>query len=89
MGGTQANPAALPPMVDNHDGTWTWTIPYDPVAAAACTYSFETSATLMPPWSAVLAPDTVVDDATNHRFILTLHSGPAQKFARLVVMVAP
>ena len=85
MGGTQASPATLPALVDNHDGTWTWIIPYDPAAAATCAYSFEASPTLSPPWSAIESPDTVLDDTTNHRLILTLHGGPAKKFARLVV----
>ncbi|MCX6873514.1 MAG: Ig-like domain-containing protein [Verrucomicrobia bacterium] len=80
MGGTALAPATLPPLV-NTAATWTWTIPYDPTAAA--NYYFEVSTNLQSwiplspgnPAIAVLAGPA--------RLRLTLPSG--MRFCRLVV----
>jgi hypothetical protein len=78
MGGTLANPATLPPLADNA-GTWTWTIPYDPAAAA--TYLFQVSGDLSG-WSDALSGDIEVLTGPD-QLRLTLPSG--MRFCRLLV----
>ena len=80
MGGTAASPAALPDLVNTAD-TWTWTIPYDPSAAA--TYYFQVSANLQS-WTPLSPGNSAIAVLTNPaRFRLTLPSG--MRFCRLVV----
>ena len=80
MGGTLASPATLPPLVDNED-TWTWTIPYDPNAAAS--YRFDVSPDLRS-WTHLLPGDPAITPLTGPDAIrLTLPAG--MKFCRLVV----
>jgi hypothetical protein len=80
MGGTQASPATLPPLVGNA-GTWTWTLAYDPAALA--TYKFQVSGNLAD-WADVLPGDAKITVLTGpDRLRLTLPSG--MRFCRLMV----
>jgi len=80
MGGTLASPATLPPLVDNA-GTWTWTIPYDPTAAAS--YYFEVSTNLQS-WTSQAPGNPAITVLTSQaRIRFTLPSG--MRFCRLVV----
>jgi len=89
MGGTLASPATLPPLVDNA-GTWSWTIPYDPNAAAS--YYFQVSDDLNG-WTDVVPGVTEtrivvtppVSPATLGTVQFTLPAGTGKKFCRLVV----
>jgi hypothetical protein len=82
MGGTLANPATLPPVV-NTAGTWSWTIPYDPAALA--TYKFQVSDDLAA-WQDVLPGDPSITVLTSpDRIQLTLAGPAAKKFCRLLV----
>ena len=84
MGGTLASPAVLPPLVDNA-GTWTWTIPYDPTAAAS--YYFQVSDDLSA-WTDIGPPSEFITLLTGpDRIEFTLPAG--KQFARLVVTPAP
>jgi len=91
MGGTLASPATLPPLVDTA-GTWTWTLPYDPNAAAS--YLFQVSDDLsLNGWTDVVPGPTEtrivvtppVSPATLGTVQFTLPAGPGKKFCRLVV----
>ena len=84
MGGTAASPATLPPLVDNA-GTWTWTIPYDPIAVASYLFQSSDDLTL---WSDA-APGDIQVLATPDRIQFTLPSGAAKKFCRLLVTPTP
>ena len=84
MGATAANPATLPSLV-NTAGTWTWTIPYDPAAAAS--HYFQVSANLQS-WTPLSPGNPAVAALTDPaRLRLTLPSG--MRFCRLVVTPTP
>ena len=88
MGATPGNPVTPPPMVDSN-GTRTWTIPYDPNAAAS--YKFQLSDDLSPTnWEDVLPGDPRVAVLTEpDRLRLALPGGATRKFCRLVVTPTP
>jgi hypothetical protein len=86
MGGTGKNPAVLP-LIVNNNGTLTWTIPYDPNAAA--TYKFQVSDDLSL-WEDILPADPEVAVLTSpDRIQLTVPPGQGRQFCRLVVTVNP
>ena len=80
MGGTAANPATLPPLV-NTAGTWTWTIPYDPTAAANYYFQVSDQPAIVDP--AVARNPAIAVLTSPARIRLTLPSG--MRFCRLVV----
>ena len=88
MGATPGNPVTPPPMVDSN-GTRTWTIPYDPNAAAS--YKFQLSDDLSPTnWEDVLPGDPRVAVLTEpDRLRLALPGGGTRKFCRLMVTPTP
>jgi len=86
MGATAANPATMPAVV-NSNGVLTWTLPYDPTAAAS--YKFQLSDN-MSAWTDVVPTDSLVSVLTNpSRVRITLPAGGARKFCRLVVTPTP
>ena len=93
MGASPGNPAKLPSLV-GANGSWTWTIPYDPQAAAS--YKFQISGDLSPTgWTDVVPPDARIHvtpplvPATLGSVQLTLPAGAGREFCRLVVTPAP
>jgi hypothetical protein len=71
------------PTVVNTNGVLTWTLPYDPTAAAS--YKFQISDN-MSAWTDVAPTDSRVTVLTDpSRVRITLPVGAAQKFCRLVV----
>ena len=86
MGGTALAPATLPPLA-NTAGTWTWTLAYDPAAAAS--YRFQLSDNLSG-WTDLAPPDSRITVLTNPgRIRITLPAGTAKKFCRLLVTPVP
>ena len=86
MGATAAHPATMPAVV-NTNGTWTWTIPYDP--AAAVSYRFQLSDNLSG-WTDVAPPDARITVlTTTDRVRISLSTTTPRKFCRLVVTPAP
>ncbi|MCX6872382.1 MAG: DUF5018 domain-containing protein, partial [Verrucomicrobia bacterium] len=87
MGASPSNPATMPAVV-NTAGTITWTIPYDPAAAA--TYMFQLSDDLSPGgWTDVVPPDASIVVLTSpDRIQFTLPSA-TRKFCRLMVTPTP
>ena len=84
MGATPGNPATLPALVDTA-GTWSWTIPYDPAAAAS--YKFQSSDALSS-WADAL-PGEIQILTSPDRIQFTLPSGTGRKFCRLEVTPTP
>ena len=84
MGATPGNPATLPALVDTA-GTWSWTIPYDPAAAAS--YKFQSSDGLSI-WADAL-PGEIQILTSPDRIQFTLPSGTGRKFCRLEVTPTP
>ncbi|MCX6873136.1 MAG: hypothetical protein NTW21_04920 [Verrucomicrobia bacterium] len=87
MGASPSHPVTMPAVV-NTAGTITWTIPYDPAAAA--TYMFQLSDDLSPGgWTDVVPPDASIVVLTSpDRIQFTLPSA-TRKFCRLVVTPTP
>jgi len=89
MGGTLASPAMLPPLVNTAD-TWSWSLPYDPNAAAS--YLFQVSDDLNG-WTDVVPGPTEtrivvtppVSPATLGTVKLILPAGTGRKFCRLAI----
>ena len=93
MGASPGKPAKLPSLV-GANGSWTWTIPYDPQAAAS--YKFQVSDDLsVPGWTNVVPPDDRIHitpplvPATLGSVQLTLPVGTGRKFCRMGVTPAP
>jgi hypothetical protein len=77
----------MPALVVNSNGVLTWTWPYDPTAAV--TYKFQLSDNLTN-WTDVTPPDARITVLANpSRVRITLPSGAAKQFCRLVVTPTP
>ena len=81
MGGTALAPATLPPLV-NTAGTWTWTLAYDPAAAAS--YHFGVSADLAS-WTPLAPGDPKLEVLTSPGDAIRLTLPDGMRFCRLVV----
>ena len=81
MGGTALAPATLPPLVKTA-GTWTWTIAYDPTAAA--TFHFEVAADLAS-WTPLAPGDPKIEVLTSPGDAIRLTLPDGMHFCRLVV----
>lgn len=69
----------------NTTGTWSWTLPYDPSAAAS--YKFQSSDGLSI-WADAL-PGEIQILTSPDRIQFTLPSGTGRKFCRLAVTPSP